>query len=182
MKCPRIPNRTSLLLLGIGLLIGVLVYEAYAVSDSGLGDQQKLDIVYGMYEDYKRAFPKVHDITPKQAMALSEKGGVVFVDTRKSKEMKISTLPGAVSKKDFLKNPEKYAEKTIVAYCTISYRSGKWAQKLARNGVQIYNLTGGILAWVLEGGKVYDADGETKKIHVYGRKWNYPATGYESVW
>jgi len=33
----------------------------------------------------------------------------------------------------------------------------------------------------LEGGKVYNALGETKRINVYGKEWDYPPEGYESV-
>ena len=47
---------------------------------------------------------------------------------------------------------------------------------------RIYNLRGGLLAWVLDGKKVYDTKGETRKIHVYGKRWNYPPSGYESIW
>jgi sodium/bile acid cotransporter 7 len=44
------------------------------------------------------------------------------------------------------------------------------------------NLRGGLLAWVHAGGKVYDANGETRRIHVYGRKWNLAPNGYDAVW
>jgi sodium/bile acid cotransporter 7 len=91
-------------------------------------------------------------------------------------------LPEAITEDAFLRNPRKYSDKTVVAYCTISYRSGKFAEAAAKKGIRIYNLEGGLLAWVLEGGKVYDSHGETRRIHVYGKRWNYPARGYESVW
>ena len=40
----------------------------------------------------------------------------------------------------------------------------------------------GILAWLLEGGPVYDESGqEVKRVHVYGDKWDFAPTGYESV-
>ena len=43
-------------------------------------------------------------------------------------------------------------------------------------------LQAGILAWLLEGGKVYDQRGdETKRVHVYGEKWDYAPAGYETV-
>ena len=52
---------------------------------------------------------------------------------------------------------------------------------MAALGRTVYNLKGGILAWVLEGGAVYDADGESKRIHVYGKEWNYAPADYETV-
>ena len=146
------------------------------------GDIEKKKIVYQMYADYKRDFPEVKDITPKKAMALLRDDKVVFVDTRSPAEMRVSMLPKAVTEETFMRNPQKYSEKTVVAYCTISYRSGKFAEAAAKRGIRVYNLEGGLLAWVLEGGKVYDTHGETRRIHVYGKRWNYPAQGYESVW
>jgi sodium/bile acid cotransporter 7 len=147
-----------------------------------LTDAQKLKAVYDMYEDYKESFPDVQDITPKEAMELMQSEEVIFVDTRRSKEQKVSMLQNAVTEKDFKKNLDKYKDKTTIGYCTISYRSGKLAKKLRKKGINMRNLKGGMLAWVHEGGKVYDADGETKRIHVYKKKWNYVPEGYEAVW
>ena len=160
----------------------VTVYKNYYHFKEADADAQKKDIVYQMYADYKKDFPEISDMSPKEAMTLLDTKQAVFVDTRGPQEMKISTLPNAISEEEFLKNPKKFKDKTIIGYCTISYRSGKFAQKMAKEGFQMYNLTGGILAWVLEGGKVYDTDGESRRIHVYGRKWNYPAGGYEAIW
>jgi len=170
------------------LVFGILPYNGactQAQSDSEK-DAQKKDKVYTMYKDYKKDFPDVKDISPKQAMLLMKKKTgnkkLVFVDTRKSKEMKVSMLPGSITQDAFLNNLEKYKEHTVTAYCTISYRSGKLAEKLANKGINIYNLTGGILAWIHEGGKVFDKNGETKRVHVYGKKWNLAPGDYESLW
>ena len=151
------------------------------MGENKLTDQQKLKIVYDMYAGYKKDFPGVKDITPKKAMELLKKGQVVFVDSREPAEMEVSMLPHAITQEEFLKDPEKYKGETVVAYCTISYRSGKFAEEMAKKGIPVLNLKGGLLAWVLEGGKVYDSHGETKRIHVYGKEWDYPPDGYESV-
>jgi sodium/bile acid cotransporter 7 len=95
--------------------------------------------------------------------------------------MAVSMLPGAVSQAEFLENPERYRGRTVIVYCTISYRSGLLAARLADQGRTVTNLKGGLLAWVLEGGRVYDGAGETRRIHVYGPKWDYPPAGYTSV-
>ena len=146
-----------------------------------LTDEQKKEIVYRMYDDYRRDFPHVKEISPQEAMEETTNGKTLFVDTRKPAEMSVSMLPGAITEKAFLEDPEKFKDKQIVAYCTISYRSGKFAQEMAKKGIVVFNLRGGLLAWVLEGGKVYDANGETKRINVYGEEWDYPPEGYESV-
>jgi rhodanese-related sulfurtransferase len=159
-----------------------LISIVSAASAEPLTDAQKKQIVYDMYADYKKSFPEVQDITPKQAMDLMKSEKVVFVDTRKSKEQKVSMLPGAIAEEEFEKNMEKYKDHVIIGYCTISYRSGKLATKLREKGVNMLNLKGGLLAWVHEGGKVYDASGATKRVHVYKKKWNYLPEGYEAVW
>jgi len=164
------------------LSLFLLVVPHASSGDSHLSDAQKKEIVYRMYQDYKvKDFPGVTDISPRNAMELLQSGNIVFVDTRKPEEMSVSMLPNAISREEYLQDTVKYKEKIVVAYCTISYRSGILAEELASRGVAIYNLKGGLLAWVLEGGKVYDAGGETKKIHVYGKKWNYAPSGYETV-
>jgi len=156
-------------------------YPFLAMADNPLTDDEKKTVVYEMYREYKKDFPEVKDMAPKDAMELLKEDKIQFVDTRKDAEMKISMLPQAIPEETYLKNQGQYKDKTIVLYCTISYRSGKLTQKLNKQGVDAYNLTGGLLAWVLEGGKVYDKNGETKRIHVYGKKWNYPPSGYKTV-
>lgn len=144
-------------------------------------DDDKKAVVYRMYDGYTADFPEVDDISVPAAMALAKAGKAVFVDVRKPAEMAVSTLPDAISQDVFLEDPARYAGKTIVAYCTISYRSGVFAQEMAQKGIVVKNLRAGLLAWVLEGGKVYHDGKEVRRIHVYGDQWNYPPEGYESV-
>lgn len=168
-------------LLTISLFMGILFMPQIGFAQKELSDVQKKEIVYKMYREYKKEFQDVIDIMPREAMGLFAQDKIVFVDTRGEKEMRISMLPKAISKDEFLQDPDKYKGKKIVGYCTISYRSGLLAKKLAEKDITLYNLAGGILAWTLEGGKVYDEKGETKRIHVYNEKWNYPPDGYEPV-
>jgi sodium/bile acid cotransporter 7 len=147
-----------------------------------MSDANKKDTVYRIYAGYKKDFPTVPDISPQQAMELLDQETVVFIDIRKPPEMDVSTLPGAITKQDFLKQRDQLIHKTAVGYCTISYRSGFFARDMAKQGITVYNLEGGILAWILEGGKIYDEKGkEVKRVHVYGDKWDYAPAGYESV-
>ena len=137
-----------------------------------------------MYEDYKkRSFPGVIDVEPRLAMDLAKRPEVLFVDVRPLEERNVSMIPGAVAEEAFLNNLEQYKDHIIIGYCTISYRSGKLAQELMnKQGIIMYNLRGGLLAWVHEGGKIVDPKGETKRIHVYGRKWNLAPSRFEAVW
>ena len=135
-----------------------------------------------MYADYRKDFPGVAEIEPKLAMDLMGKLRFRFVDIREPEEQAVSMLPGAIPAKAYLKNPDKYPADLVVGYCTISYRSGKLAEKLKRKGITMYNLRGGMLAWVHDGGKIYDKNGETKRIHVYGRKWDLAPEDYETLY
>jgi rhodanese-related sulfurtransferase len=135
-----------------------------------------------LYRDYKKDFADVQDIAPAAAMELLKSNSAVFVDVREKKEQEVSMLPGAITEQEFLSHLDRYRDKVIIGYCTISYRSGKLAEKLKAQGVVMLNLRGGLLAWVHDGGKVYDRNGETLRIHVYGRKWDLGPKGYEAVW
>ena len=147
-----------------------------------MNDTENRDKIEAMYQGYKKDFPRVQDIDPSDAMRLLQEGKALFIDVREAKEQQVSMLPGAVTEKQFLKDPGRYRDRTLIGYCTISYRSGKLAEKLKAQGITLLNLKGGMLAWVHAGGKVYDQSGETKRIHVYGKKWNLGPQGYEAVW
>ncbi|WP_373498119.1 rhodanese-like domain-containing protein [Desulfococcus sp.] len=163
------------------IMIWMIAMPREVMAGASLSDDEKKEIVYGMYAGYKKKFPAVTDVSPLKAMALMKAGKVVFLDIRTAEEMAVSALPGAISKEAFLLHPAFYHDHIIIGYCTISYRSGKFAEEMAAKGIQIRNLAGGLLAWVLEGGKVYENGAETRRIHVYGKKWNYPPAGYDSV-
>jgi sodium/bile acid cotransporter 7 len=147
-------------------------------------DEKRRQRIESMYSDYKkRSFPGIIDVAPRLAMDLAKRGSVVFVDVRTPEEQEVSMIPGAVTDAHFLKNVEKYKDDIIIGYCTISYRSGELARKLREErGITMYNLRGGLLAWAHDGGKVVDQKGETKRIHVYGRKWNLGPTGFQTIW
>ena len=104
------------------------------------------------------------------------------IDVRQPNEQEVSMLPGAIPHNVFLKNPGKYSEYTKVGYCTIGYRSSRFTQAMKQNGVTIYNLHGGMLGWVHDGGKIYDKNGQSFRIHVYGRPWELAPEGYQEVW
>ena len=151
-------------------------------AQDSLSDAEKRLKIEAMYRDYKRNFAGVTDMAPAEAMDLLRAGRAVFVDVRERKEQEVSMLPGAVTESEFLKHPERYRDKVVIGYCTISYRSGVLAERLKARGIDMVNLQGGMLAWVHAGGKVYDRAGETRRVHVYGRKWNLAPKDYEALW
>lgn len=147
-----------------------------------MSDAEKKKRVQELYRGYKRDFSKVEDITPEEAIRLHREGKALFIDVREKREQAVSMIPGAIPEEQFLKSYQGFDGKILIGYCTISYRSGKLAERLAHRGIRIFNLQGGLLAWVHAGGQIVDQRGETRRIHVYGPKWNLAPAGYEAVW
>lgn len=144
-------------------------------------DEEKNHQVLIFYMRYKKEFPDVQDVGPQEAMELVNTGKVVFIDARKPDEQSVSRLPGAITVDDFFENLEKYNDFIKIGYSTIGYRSGILARGLYQNQIPIYNLRGGLLAWVHAGGKVYNGSAESHRIHVYSREWDLGPDGYEAV-
>ena len=80
---------------------GLLFSPSRVFASEDLSEVRKKQIVYEMYEDYKKSFPEVSDIMPEKAMLLMETNKVVFVDVRETREIQISMLPDAVRERDF---------------------------------------------------------------------------------
>lgn len=128
--------------------------------------------------------PDVATISASALLSALPSEDFVLVDVRTGRERAVSTLPGAISASDF---EERLAElgaegKTVVAYCTVGARSSDYARKMGRRGVEVLSLEGSILAWTHAGGDLVSRTGPTRRVHVYGRRWNLAANGYETVW
>jgi len=176
-------RRTILGLITAGLAFAfVTLMGQQSLSSNDLSDAAKYQQIESLYDGYKTKFPDVLDLTPRQAMDLITDQKAVFIDIRPPQEQQVSTLPGAITEKEFQSNYKSYEDHIKIAYCTISYRSGKFAENFQKSGIPVYNLRGGLLAWVHEGGKVYDQTGETHRIHVHGQEWDLAPEQYEAVW
>lgn len=151
-------------------------------SSQELTDEEKLVRIYEMYEGYKKSFPDTPDVSVEELIAMRENSDIVLVDRREKKEQEVSMIPGAITSDEFEKNIEQYKDKPIVVYCTIGSRSGKYARRLIKKGMRAYNLKGSILAWTHAGKELVSEGEETRRVHVYGRKWNLAPEGYEAVW
>jgi len=137
-----------------------------------------------MYKKYKESFPDVPDVTVSELVDLMKNEGdkVVLVDIRETKEQEVSMIPGAITQNEFESDLENYKNKIIVPYCTIGYRSGLYAKKLRENGLNARNLEKSVIAWAEAGKDFVDGNGKpTRRVHVYGSKWNLLPEGYEGV-
>ena len=144
--------------------------------------RSKLQAIDELYTKSTVSFPAVKSLSVDQLLELSGNEAIILIDVRETYEQEVSTIPGAITKEELQKNLESHRAKKIVPYCTIGYRSGLYAQELIEKDFDVLNLKGGILAWTHGGQPLADKNGETKRVHVYGKKWALAAEGYEQVW
>jgi len=167
-------------------MAGVVALAGTGVPADSLGvadsDSVRAATVEAMYLDYRTEFAKVPDVTPADLATWLEDSTLVLVDVRKTKEREVSVIPGSVTRKHYESHAEEYNGYRVVLYCTIGYRSGKYAEKLRRDEVDAWNLAAGILGWV-HAGEPVESDGEPAwRVHVYGKRWSLLPEAYEAVW
>ncbi|MBP9948055.1 MAG: rhodanese-like domain-containing protein [Vicinamibacteria bacterium] len=99
------------------------------------------------------------------------------MDTRTEEEFATSHLPGAINWPDYKSGELPIAagqhvgaDKPVVFYCSIGYRSGEAtvrAAKLLDPNAKLFNLRGGIFQWANEGGPLEGGD----RVHGYDEEW-----------
>lgn len=109
------------------------------------------------------------DKSPKQE-------DLILLDVRKPEEFAVSHLQGAraASSKDeamrILRGVP--ANRRIVVYCSVGYRSSELAEFLMKTGfTEVYNLEGSIFRWANEGRPVYRAEERARGVHPYDSYW-----------
>lgn len=167
-----------------GLLAAALLLPAIANAQDRDTEAGRRAIVEQAAAAIRADHPGVGTITAAALMRSLPTGNFVLVDVRAGKERAVSTLPGAISARDFEKRLEEIVAegRTLVAYCTIGARSSSYAGRMGRRGIEMLNLEGSVLAWTHAGGEFVSDSGPTRRVHVYGRSWNLAADGYETVW
>lgn len=173
---------TTLQSLLIILLTASFGCQAQNIPKSNLDKRAQITT---MYQKYAQEFPQVKGITVEELKDLQQhKQNLVLIDVRSPDERAVSIIPGAITPEEFESNLAQYSQDdvTVVAYCTIGYRSGKYADQLRKQGINILNLEGSLLAWSHVRGTLTNANGITDKIHVFGRQWQLTANDYQAVW
>ena len=145
-------------------------------------DEVKRQAIATMCAKYRRSFRDVPELLAEDAARMQSAGEAVVVDVREPEEFAVSHIPDAVLVEDFERGLDRYRDKKVIAYCTIGYRSGRYAATLRKKGFDAYNLSGSMLSWVHAGQPVVDEHGETKRLHVYGEEWDLAPAGYDTVW
>ena len=122
------------------------------------------------------------------AAELMDEQNATVVDVRAAGEFAVSHLPGAVhvSMKDIESGrlpPGITQQRPVVVYCTIGYRSGVAAERLANLGYDARSVRGGILRLARAGRRLEGPDGPTLQVHTWKRSlaWMLPPA-YEAVY
>lgn len=145
-------------------------------------DAERLALLEKMYAEFSDDFSGIGEVSADTLMEWMTEGEVVIVDVREPGEREISRIPNSITPQEFDSYLEGHEKQRIVVYCTIGYRSGKFTRSLMNKGVKAYNLAGGIIAWVHHGGPIEHDGNPTRRVHVYGKKWNLLPEKYEPVW
>ncbi len=176
------PCSTAITPLPLLALLTTLIASAACAQPPALSPEAREQKVSAMYQGYVHDFPKVQSLTVEELDELMLDNKVTLVDVRPKIERDISMIPGAITSEELEANLDQYRDTKIVAYCTIGYRSGVYAKELHAKGIEILNLEGSLLAWTHAGKPLVNQEGPTNKLHVYGKRWNLAADGYEAVW
>ncbi len=140
------------------------------------------------------AYPATPTLTVQSFTARGDRASMLVVDARLPAERAVSQIPGAISSEQLRERLNESAASladggqprvrpTVLVYCTIGMRSAELTRELRSEGITAFNLSGGVLAWAEAGQPFVDGNGDpTRKVHVYGRLWNYLPVGYEAVW
>jgi sodium/bile acid cotransporter 7 len=177
----RVHPTSAAILVAFLMLVAGLACPSRSVAEPP-SDNEKFQRVMAMYADYRRDFAGIEEIGAAEALQRVGDPSVVFVDVREPEEQAVSMIPGAVTSAVYLADPGRFGGQHIIAYCTISYRSGKLAAKMQRKGITIVNLKGGLLAWVHAGGPLVRGNRPVEDLHVYGRKWDLAPQVIQTVY
>jgi len=150
-------------------------------------DHNGADPLSSVYDEIAVSYPSVQQLTLEQFEQISDSEILVF-DVRETDEYTVSHLPSAISlspdieAEEFLEDfGEQIQGKQLVFYCSVGKRSSEMIKRLtsSENPIQggpnpksMYNLKGGVFAWVNSERQLVQRDGQkTDAIHPYNAYW-----------
>jgi len=109
--------------------------------------------------------PRIHDVDPKEAAGLQEQGAVLL-DVREDDEWTAGHAPGALHLPlaGVAGAMARFGGRQVVAVCRGGNRSAQAATALARAGIDVRNVSGGMSAWAAAGLAVVRDDGSTGSV------------------
>lgn len=165
------------------LFITTLLFLAACINPQNT--ENKDQVIKAMADAISKKFKDAPQISIEEFQSI--KDNIILVDVRSEDEIKVSTIKGAITRKEFeatLNNsPESLKDKKIVSYCTIGERSSEYTIELKKRGLDAFNLKESILGWSQRQLPLVDPNGkDTKKVHVYGEAMNLVPKNYKGVW
>lgn len=139
--------------------------------------------VQDFIDQVREEFPQVPAVQVDQLQKLLEsQEEVILVDVRTDQEQAVSMIPGAIAPEQLSMQLEQSPEATVIAYCTIGYRSAQYVQQLQEQGISALNLEGSLLSWIEHQGPLEHEGEATNRVHVYGKRWSIVPEGYVPVY
>ena len=127
--------------------------------------------------EIREAFPDVPQLTTQQ-LADKLTGGepVLLLDAREAEEFQVSHLSGAVPaatvRAALTAIQADSRQPTVVAYCSVGYRSSRLVSRLKARGItNVFNLEGSLFQWANEGRPLARADRLATRVHPYDDDW-----------
>lgn len=116
-------------------------------------------------------FPKVPQLSVNDLaewLADPKRSPPLLIDSRTPEEFEVSHLADAVNGV-----PEKLeAERPIIVYCSVGYRSAEVAAALQKRGVKkVWNLEGSIFEWANSGREVVRDGKRVREVHPSNGLW-----------
>jgi rhodanese-related sulfurtransferase len=106
----------------------------------------------------------------------SGRGSPIVLDVRTAEEYEVSHLKGAIrvdpdgELPDFLRTLDH--EASVVAYCSVGYRSSRLVERLTKEGfTDAKNLEGSIFEWANKGYPVERDGAPVQEVHPYDAVW-----------
>ena len=114
-----------------------------------------------------KEFPNVKSIGTAELAKMEPKP--VLLDVRTAAEFEMSRIAGAQRVDPEAATVALPKDTPIVTYCSVGYRSAKFAQRLQAAGfAKVRNLDGSIFQWANEGRPLVSGAG---KVHPFNKKW-----------
>ncbi|MEM9291166.1 MAG: rhodanese-like domain-containing protein [Acidobacteriota bacterium] len=188
----RTLRRVGLFALGLGAL-GLGLAALFSLRPWGpeprrLSEDQRRERIDRLYSEYRESFPDVPSLSPEALTQRLESATPppILVDVRDEREQEISMLPDALTTEAFeelrRQQPQQVAAAEIVTYCTIGYRSGRYAEELREQGLNAHNLAGSLLAWTHTGRPLEHRDAPVYRLHVWSERYDLAADAYTTTW
>ena len=148
------------------------------VALAACADQTTEPTWVGVETRIAETFPDVRSI---DTAALSElmqdpTQTVVLIDVREPDEFAVSHLEGAVRATSIDQAAALVGDApegaTIVAYCSVGYRSAGLVAELSEHGLAgVHNLEGSIFRWANEGRPLYRGELPVSQVHPFNESW-----------